>query len=107
MTSENAVALLDRTSAIIKRGWTQGVYARNENGDVVGPLDRTACKWCLRGALRRAAEDSPLEITSFTALKARMKADRALEAELNQQSFSSWNDEEGRTQGRHRASRAS
>ncbi len=31
--------------------WTQGAFARNENGRIVGPDTPNACKWCLSGGI--------------------------------------------------------
>ena len=37
--------------------WTQGVFARNSDGDEVDPDDSTAVCWCATGAVRKIAGD--------------------------------------------------
>jgi hypothetical protein len=43
--------LLRRARALIERGWTRSACARDPNGKVVCPTDKSAICWCAQGAL--------------------------------------------------------
>ena len=43
--------VLKKVREIIENGWTQGSYARNQNGYSVAETSSDACCWCLSGAL--------------------------------------------------------
>lgn len=48
--------------------WTQGVFARDENGVQVRPKDASACKWCLLGAVAICSNDigiSPPQLLNY------------------------------------------
>ncbi len=49
--------ILVRQRALLVRGWTQGAFARKENGDKVGWTDPAAVSFCLAGAFKRASLD--------------------------------------------------
>lgn len=53
--SAEFIKFLKKVKRIIKKGWTQGEYARNKYGHEISPLNRNACKWCMVGACIRAA----------------------------------------------------
>lgn len=56
--SNAAAAVLERARDIIRtRGWTRNAIARDSTGMPVGPINFSACEWCLIGALQRAAYD--------------------------------------------------
>lgn len=95
MTDE--IALLDRASDIIRKGWTQGTYARNEAGQPVGALDKEACQWCLRGALKRADNFDHASLSVY-GIKVYQRVLQSLSNSIFPQSLASWNDEKGRTQ---------
>lgn len=40
-----------RPSLLVKRGWCRGRYATNRYYEEVMPLDTTADKWCILGAI--------------------------------------------------------
>ena len=48
--------VLVKARALIAKGWTQGVFARDKNGWRVKPNDLRACQWCATGALLSAAK---------------------------------------------------
>lgn len=43
--------LYNKAADIIKKGWTQNAFARNEEGFSVTPDGKDATSWCLTGAL--------------------------------------------------------
>jgi hypothetical protein len=43
--------LLIRARERIEKGWCQGAYAKNADGDVVGATDPYATSFCIRGAI--------------------------------------------------------
>lgn len=46
-----ALERVDRAIARIKRGWTQGAFARDANGHSTDPECDAAVCWCIEGAL--------------------------------------------------------
>jgi hypothetical protein len=42
---------LTGAAALVRRGWTQGAWARTLNGESIGLFDACACLFCARGAL--------------------------------------------------------
>ena len=92
-----SVEVLEGAIENLKRGWTQGIYARNKEGQPVGVLNKEACQWCLRGALKRASEFDPAQVTSFRSLKIYMRVLQILSNSTAPQSLASWNDEDSRT----------
>lgn len=65
-------SLLADALSRVREGWTQGVSARDENGDEVYPFDMEAARcWCLTGAIAAASEDawnSPNAESAYEAL---------------------------------------
>ena len=49
---------LREARALIKRGWCQGVPARDAKGNHVDLYGDEACKWCAWGAVRRVTDSS-------------------------------------------------
>ena len=45
-------------SQYIERGWTQGTFARDQNGAPVNEYDSSAVCWCASGAISRAFPES-------------------------------------------------
>lgn len=56
--------VLVRALALIKRGWTRGVDARDKNGYAIDCKAERACAWCARGAIYAAGGDS-IVLTAF------------------------------------------
>lgn len=54
--------ILSRAADIIRdpANWTQGVQARDKDGEAVPPYRSTACRWCARGAIAKACAEQPL-----------------------------------------------
>lgn len=59
---ESALAIIEDPGR-----WTQGAYARHENGNPIGPLEVNACRWCALGALVKAGDD-PVSLDALYAL---------------------------------------
>ena len=49
-----AAGVLDQAGALCAQGWTQGVFARDENGKGCGATAAAAGCWCLSGAYTKA-----------------------------------------------------
>lgn len=45
------VAILEEAKALVEKGWTQGHMAEDEDGNPVLVLAKSACRWCLHGAV--------------------------------------------------------
>jgi len=50
---------LVKARSYIEKGWTQGEYARDKEGDSVTSWDPTAVCWCARGAFRAVDGNYP------------------------------------------------
>ncbi len=61
MSSSKEQVLIVQTAALFENPATRttGELARNRKGRPVGPLTKSACQWCLIGALSRAAGEDP------------------------------------------------
>lgn len=46
--------VLTKAKKLIEKGWCRGPAAKNARGEAVDPLDESACRWCMSGALDRA-----------------------------------------------------
>ncbi len=69
MRPEVVLAVLERATQLIEQGWTQGAGARNEWHRPVPESSLSACEYCLRGAISRAALDLGLDPTSDYRLR--------------------------------------
>ena len=49
--------VLERTRELVVAGWCQGSFARTAAGEAVGYNNEEAERWCLSGAVNRAACD--------------------------------------------------
>ena len=58
--------VLERALALIRLGWTQGLFARDDRGRDVSSCHSRAVCWCLMGAVRRAAFDLWPELGAVT-----------------------------------------
>lgn len=47
----DAQEILSQARELVRRGWTQGVVARNDKGGEVGAGDAEAVSWCATGAV--------------------------------------------------------
>ena len=57
--SPNAAAakVLRRAAQIVRKGWTQGYFAKDRNKNNVSSIDRSAVCWCASGALIKAERE--------------------------------------------------
>ncbi len=78
-------------SQYLEIGWTQGNYAIDELGLEVPLNSNKACAWCLAGAISASYHDGTLDKNIV------IKFNRAI-FETIDQDFSTWNDNENRTQ---------
>lgn len=88
------VDILREARGLVARGWTQGSYARDEQGKELCVCDDRAVSWCTLGAIREA---QARVASTFD------EADRAEEllgkvACDDWAAIPDWNDEDGRTQ---------
>jgi len=59
MDKSEVIRVLDEAKKVlIEKGWTQGYYAKDRRGELVGIHDRDACSFCAVGAIYRASEDA-------------------------------------------------
>ncbi len=56
----NCLEGLKQIRALIDKGWTQGDFARDRNGQGVSSTSPDAVCWCLFGAIKRATIDCPV-----------------------------------------------
>jgi hypothetical protein len=56
---KTAKDILLKAAEIVEQGWTQGELARDENDGVRRTQRGYACKFCMTGAIFRAAGDAP------------------------------------------------
>lgn len=57
--SNEVKEILEAALALIEKGWTRGVVARDAAGRCVEAHDPSACSWCASGALMAAAGVRP------------------------------------------------
>ena len=102
-----AASVLEAAGAYCNHGWTQGIYARDENGKGCGTTAAGAVCWCASGALTKA-----LHRVVGTAASARLwdaalrEADAAMKRAIfarwpttgDNDSIIVWNDAKERTQ---------
>lgn len=59
MDKSEVIRVLDEAKKVlIEKGWTQGYYAKDAQGELVGIHDGDACSFCAVGAIHRASEDA-------------------------------------------------
>jgi len=88
------VSLFRRARDLVAKGWTQGCHAISTDGTACDPTAINACKWCLDGALIRAAREAPESIRYFD-IKQVLKAANNWSYDFR---YADWNDVKGRTQ---------
>lgn len=96
---ELAIELLDRMEARLRRGWTQGAFARGKSGRAVRYDSRAAACWCLGGA-RLLEEDRLAAREGRQWFLVVALVERALLRAIGKQDvrdMGPWNDAEGRT----------
>ncbi len=54
LTKAEIVTILRKTRRLLNKGWTQRANARNAYGNPVNFWSKSACKFCLTGAVRKA-----------------------------------------------------
>ena len=84
----NQLQVLIRARALLAKGWTHKVYARDSNNRIVPISSPEACKWCLDGAIKAAAEEKGGSAYDVIHM---------LDRQLGQSSID-WNDNPRRTQ---------
>ena len=84
--------LYSKAADIIESGWTQGVYARDEDGCSVYPQKKTAKSWCLTGALFAVA------YTTDKCISYGLIVDNLIENLALEDTPGMWNDSPDRTQ---------
>lgn len=92
--------VLDGAGELVKEGWTQGEWARDATGARVHPESTGACRFCMEGALKRAASKLEPDCRARRGNLvhgATLAIERTLADELEGE-IADWNDEEGRTQ---------
>ena len=86
--------VLEKTRELItpEGSWIQGRLAEDIRGDgPINPASPNACRWCLIGAIQRAAwKTGRMKVTP---------AKDELQALLGVEDLAAWNDEDDRTQG--------
>lgn len=87
---------MPKPSEYIQKGWCQHVNAKDRKGEVCGPFDPMAERWCLVGALHAAySEDTMLRERATSRLfKAIAKESGGFEG----YTLAAWNDTIKRTQ---------
>lgn len=81
---------LRKMRELLAKGWTQGAWARDENGNPVSELSPAARSFCILGARYRVCQD--------TSGKIKLDAIFIAAVEFNLSSIKSWNDDPKRTQ---------
>ncbi len=92
---ERVLQVLTTAREYLERGWIQGVAARSITGEPCSHSDPNACRWCLTGAVSRAAftnkwQDCYPYLTAIISLLASSREDARW--------VCVWNDQPGRTQ---------
>ena len=59
--------ILTEARGFIERGWTQGICARDSDGEPVPAKDPSACEWCVVGAVWAALPEGRI-ISDYTDL---------------------------------------
>jgi hypothetical protein len=74
----------------IRKGWTQGKFARNAKGEGVFSFSKDAVCWCARGAINATFRENVSE---------KIKAWQKLKAIIGDVDIFEWNDSPERTHG--------
>ena len=82
---------LREARALIGRGWTQGVFARDAGGRCVSPMSPDACCFCMMGAVERIASGTYSGDTLISCLEDALGVHDAI-------GITSFNDDFKRTQ---------
>lgn len=53
--------VLKKARKLIERGWCKGPSAMNAAGEAVSPDSRSACRWCIYGALVRVGKSAAVD----------------------------------------------
>ena len=60
LKKETAERVRDKAVGYLQKGWIQGNYARDQEGNSAHPWSAEACSWCLLGSIERAFCDMDL-----------------------------------------------
>src|SRR5690242_8941333 len=58
--------IIEHAGEIIQRGWSQGHFAVDKNGDIASWSSDEACAFCLEGAVNRSSRELALDDVSVT-----------------------------------------
>ena len=84
-------AALRKAALYIKKGFTKGACARNAGGWAVPIQDKTACSFCILGAISKVVQDDAHPAFNYADNQLRLK-------EISGAAFlSTWNDQRERT----------
>ena len=94
--------MLKQARSLVERGWTQGTLARDKEGIPTHPQAAGACSWCMSGALHRVAASERVNGPHFDQAwhaldEAVSKHNEAVSKHEWPPTFTSWNDDSGRT----------
>lgn len=87
------VELLASARELVRLGWTRGASARDVSGKQVNLRSKSACKFCMSGALDRASADSIMHGGNEEARLAR----HHLASATGSEGIARFNDAPGRT----------
>ena len=74
---KKADEILTEARTLIEKGWTQGKYARDADGNPISEKDPNACEWCALGAVYAAAG---LDLDSYIIGNGNIEVDIALKS---------------------------
>jgi hypothetical protein len=81
--------VLRRAAELVAQGWCQGHYAEDAEGTGVGSASPNAVKWCLQGAVHRAASE--------LGVGPSLRRSFAVARSIDSWDAPAWNDAKGRT----------
>ena len=87
--------LTDRAAEVIERGWNQGWFAVDKDGNKVSARSKDACKWCVLGAVEKAADELGLKNGDWMKIVGRVQWAAGID---EYGSLCRWNDDPNRTQ---------
>lgn len=93
--SPTVIDILRRMRVLLRKGWTQGYYAKTKRGRVVEAESRSAATFCLWGAERRALHE--LKTADLSAGQEAMNLVRRCARIKHSVALVDYNDTKGRT----------
>lgn len=88
--------VLERSAELVAKGWCQGSYAKDKNGERCHFTDRRAKSFCLSGAINKITNELVGNDDYKLAYRVTLTLGENLSAEA--EAPSSWNDSPDRTQ---------